>query len=388
MDEAVARAIDVDIGEATRTGPGTLGGRYLRRFWHPVAMADEISSGKARTLKILGEEFTLYRGTSGKPFAVAHRCPHRGTQLSVGVVVEDCIRCLYHGWRFDGDGQCVDQPAEKNQNFARKVRIRSYPVSEYIGLIFVYFGEGEGEPPPRPRFPEFEGEGLLYPTTYTRLCNYYQNIENACDPTHLPFTHVKTFDALNFDVPTITAEETEYGLRHLGKRGEAHIRAQHILMPNIYSAMLPSPDPRIKDWPISIAWRVPIDDETHKTLQVYFHAGLPVDPADFAALRRERMLAVEKLRPSNEIASDIIANKLDLFDPEIMDRPDYVNIQDHVAQMGQGAIANRDAERLGIGDTAIILLRKVWLRELTALAHGRALTLWRYPERLDRRKGS
>jgi 5,5'-dehydrodivanillate O-demethylase len=199
---------------------------------------------------------------------------------------------------------------------------------------------------------------------------------------------VKTFDALNFDVPTITAEETEYGLRHLGKRGADQIRAQHIMMPNIYSAMLPSPDPRIKEWPISIAWRVPIDDLTHKTLQVYFHAGQPVDPADFAAARRERMAVVEKLRPSNEVASDILANRLDLFDPEIMDRPDYVNIQDHVAQMGQGAIANREAERLGIGDTGIILLRKIWLRELSALAQGRALTPWRYPDRLDRRKGS
>jgi 5,5'-dehydrodivanillate O-demethylase len=384
MDEAGTAAPGIDA--VARTGPGTLAGRYLRRFWQPVAMADEVPAGKARTVKLLGEEFTLYRGRSGNPFAVAHRCPHRGTQLGVGVVIDDCIRCLYHGWRFDGDGNCVDQPAEKNRNFARKVRIASYPAADYIGLVFVYMGEGE--PPPLPRFPEFEGEGLLYPTTYVRLCNYFQNIENSCDPTHINFTHVKTFDELNFDVPAVVAEETKYGIRHFGTRGKGLVRAQHILMPNIFSSVLPSPDPRIAEWPLSIAWRVPIDDETHKTLQVYFHHGTPVDPADFAERRKERMAALAKLRPSNDVAADIIANRLDLYDPEIMERPDYVNIQDHVAQMAQGAIADRESERLGVGDTAIILLRQLWLRELTALAQGRTLTAWRYPDRLDRRKGS
>ena len=379
------QADTLTIDAATRTGPGTVAGRFMRRFWHPVAMADEIAIGKAKTLKILGEDFTLYRGESGTPFAIAHRCPHRGTQLSLGVVMNDCLRCLYHGWRFDGNGDCVDQPAEKNENFARKVHIRSYPTSEYIGLIFVYFGEDE--PPPRPRFPEFEAEGLLYPTAYVRLCNFFQNVENSCDPTHVPFTHTKTFESLNFDIPRLEAEETEYGLINIGRRGENHVRASHVMMPNIYSSKLPSPDERITEWPLSIAWRVPIDDVSHKGIQVYYHAGHPVDPADFAARRKERMDAIEKLRPANEVATDIVANKLDLFDPAIMDRPDYVNIQDHVAQMGQGPIADRRSDRLGIGDTAVILLRKLWLRELNALADGRPLTEWRYPQELDRRSG-
>jgi 5,5'-dehydrodivanillate O-demethylase len=381
--EAVSERIEIDA--VAPTGPGTLAGRYLRRFWHPIAMADELAVGSARTIKIMSEELTLYRGRSGTPYAVAHRCPHRNTQLSVGVVVDDCIRCLYHGWKFDGDGDCVDQPAEANENFARKVQIRSYPVSEYIGLIFVYLGAGEA--PPRPRFPEFEADGLLYPTTYIRHCNYYQNIENACDPTHLPFTHVKTFDALNFEVPTVTARETEYGLAHFGQRGADKVRAQHIMMPNIFSAMLPSPDPRIKDWPLSIAWRVPVDDTSHKTFQVYFHAGAPVDAAEFHERRREQTRRIAALRPSGEVALDILANKLGLFDPEIMERPDYVNIQDHVAQIGQGAITQRTTERLGIGDTAIILLRKLWLRDLEAVAAGGEPHPWRYPQALDRRAG-
>ncbi|HXQ50426.1 MAG TPA: Rieske 2Fe-2S domain-containing protein [Stellaceae bacterium] len=384
MDDLTTGKIDIDA--VTRTGPGTLAGRYMRRFWQPVAMADEIETGKARTLKIMSEEFTLYRGKSGRAYAVGHRCAHRETQLSVGMVIDDCIRCLYHGWKYDGDGNCVDQPAETNQNFARKVHIRSYPVVEYIGLVFVYMGEGEAPPPPR--FAEFEGDGLLYPTTYTRLCNYYQNIENACDPTHLPFTHIKTFDALNFDVPTVAAEETAYGLIQFGTRGKDRVRAQHILMPNLFSSVLPSPEPQIKEWPLSLAWRVPVDDETHKTLQVYFHPGTPLDPRAFQERRRQRMEELAVLRPSNEIAADILANKIGLYDPDIMERPDYVNIQDHVAQMGQGAITNRARERLGVGDTAIILLRKLWLRDLAALDAGREPKQWRYPAGLDRRKGT
>jgi 5,5'-dehydrodivanillate O-demethylase oxygenase subunit len=106
----------------------------------------------------MGEDFTLYRGESGKSYVVDFRCAHRQTQLSVGWVEEDCIRCFYHGWKYDGSGQCVEIPGEE-ESVAGKVRIKSYPVQEYLGLIFVYFGAGE--PPPLPRYPECEGPGIL-----------------------------------------------------------------------------------------------------------------------------------------------------------------------------------------------------------------------------------
>ena len=120
------------------TGPGTLAGRYMRKFWHPVLRAEDLKPGWAKPIKILGEEFTLYRGEGGKPHVVDFRCAHRQTQLSVGWVEDDCIRCRYHGWKFDGTGQCVQQPMEA-ADFAPRVRIPSYPLEEYLGLIFVYF---------------------------------------------------------------------------------------------------------------------------------------------------------------------------------------------------------------------------------------------------------
>src|SRR3712207_1885017 len=94
------------------TGPGTPAGRYLRRFWQPVACSHEIPAGRAKPVKIMEEELTLYRGEGGAAHVVAFRCPHRGTQLSTGWVEGDNIRCFYHGWKYDGTGQCIEQPAE------------------------------------------------------------------------------------------------------------------------------------------------------------------------------------------------------------------------------------------------------------------------------------
>src|SRR5215208_3001398 len=138
----------MDFREFVHTGPGTLAGRFLRMFWQPVCCSYELAAGQALPIRIMSEDLTLYRGQSGTAYLVAGRCAHRGTQLSAGWVEADCIRCFYHGWKYDGTGQCVEQPAE-DQAFAPKVRIAGYPVREYIGLIFAYLGEGE--PPPLPR---------------------------------------------------------------------------------------------------------------------------------------------------------------------------------------------------------------------------------------------
>src|SRR5438067_6714981 len=145
----------VDFTDFSHTGLGTLAGRYLRRFWQPVYRSQDLPPGRAVPIKAMGEDFTLYRGEGGQVHLVAFRCAHRGTQLSTGWVEGDCIRCFYHGWKYDGSGQCVEQPAE-DAGFASKVTIKSYPIEEYLGLIWAYLGEGE--PPPLRRFPQLECE--------------------------------------------------------------------------------------------------------------------------------------------------------------------------------------------------------------------------------------
>src|SRR5262245_60715423 len=117
------------------TGPGTLAGCFMRSFWQPVYRAKDLSPGQTKPIRIMSEDFTLYRGESGTTHLLAPRCAHRRAQLSAGWVEGDCIRCMYHGWKYDGSGQCVEQPAE-DESFAKKIRIRSYPTREYLGLVF------------------------------------------------------------------------------------------------------------------------------------------------------------------------------------------------------------------------------------------------------------
>ena len=132
-------------------GPDTVGGRFLRLFWQPVASAGDLASGKAMPIHVMGEKFTLYRGVSGTPYVVGFRCAHRSTQLSTGWVRGDYIQCMYHGWTYDGSGKCVARPGEDPPGPAPRVNIPSYPAREHLGLIYAYFGEDEA-----PAFPPYD----------------------------------------------------------------------------------------------------------------------------------------------------------------------------------------------------------------------------------------
>src|SRR6185369_3106058 len=117
--EAAAAASE-EWQDFVHTGPGTLCGRYLRMFWQPVCRAGDIEPGRTKPIRIMGEDFTLYRGQEGTPHIVAFRCAHRGTQLSAAWVEGDDLRCYYHGWKYDASGQCIEQPAEVNP-FCEKI---------------------------------------------------------------------------------------------------------------------------------------------------------------------------------------------------------------------------------------------------------------------------
>ena len=117
----------------------------MRQFWHAVFRSQDLPAGHAKPIRIMSEDYTLYRGHSGIVQIIAYRCPHRGAPMHLGWVENDDIRCAYHGWKFECPGRCVEQPAEE-QGFARKVTIQTFPTREYLGLVFGFFGPGE--PPP------------------------------------------------------------------------------------------------------------------------------------------------------------------------------------------------------------------------------------------------
>jgi 5,5'-dehydrodivanillate O-demethylase oxygenase subunit len=363
-----------------RTGPGTLAGRYLRLFWQPVFISADLPNGRTKPIRIMSEDFTLYRGESGDAHMVAFRCAHRGTQLSTGWVEGDEIRCFYHGWKYGPDGQCIEQPAEP-EPFCNRIKIRSYPVQEYLGLIFAYLGEGE--PPELPRYPDFEGEGVLATSTYTRACSYFNSLENGVDPAHLAFVHRRSGFADNglVDVPMASGEETEYGIVCRAERPGGSVRLTHHNMPNMLH-IKSSPDETGSGWTDAIAWRVPVEDDFHVSYNVNM-AHLTGEAAE--KMRERRSRGAGGASPVNDLAASILAGEKHVDD---LGQPPYiVGVQDTVAQVGQGALADRVNEHIGRSDAVILLLRRIWERELRALDEGRPLKEWTRPNRVEATAG-
>jgi 5,5'-dehydrodivanillate O-demethylase len=367
--------LDEDIDDFWHTGPDTLAGRYLRRFWQPVAQSGDIPRSWSKPVELLGEKLTLYRGDSGQPYLIGHRCAHRGTQLSTGSVDGEGLRCSYHGWKYDGSGQCVDQPSEP-RSFAERVRVKGYPCREYLGLVFAYLGGGE--PPGLPHYPHFEADGVVATHTNFWPFNYFQHLENAVDEVHIGFLHaVSPYQGtINAEVPKIAAEETDFGLVQYGARSKT-TRATYYHMPNMTSWAQPPGYPGETGWRDMLGWRVPVDDHSHNTFTVT-HARVPQDQAaGFLAHRQTEIDELAKLRPFEDIADDVLAGRMRFRDiPQRGQGADMTRIQDRIIMMGQGAIVDRPNETLGNADVAIQLLRRIWRRELQALRDGRPMKQW------------
>ncbi len=355
------------------TGPGTPAGRYLRRFWQPVYHSVDLAPGRAQRVRIMSQDYTLYRGDGGDAFLVDSRCPHRGALLSLGWVEGDCIRCMYHGWRFDGAGQCVEQPTEDSE-FAHKVRIGGYPVREYLGLVFAYLGDGDA--PEFPRYPEFESfEGLIEIDSYSRDCNYFQNVENALDMSHVGFVHGDNrvaFSGIGFG-RALQADESDWGVTYVFTRSDGKKRVQQFGMPNIFYMMALPNDDDI-GWQESLFWWVPVDDLHHMQFSIH---RIPVTGGAAERIRDRRQARRAEIDlPHQEVCLDIIAGRLRMSDVD-GGRVDMVRLQDDVAQLGQGLVADRSRERLGRSDVGLIEIRKLWRRELAGLLEDRPLKHWK-----------
>jgi 5,5'-dehydrodivanillate O-demethylase oxygenase subunit len=359
--------------DLARTGPDTPGGRFMRRFWMPVMRAEDLPAGQAKPIRIMSEDFAIYRGEGGQAQVVDYRCPHRGAQMHLGWVEGDDIRCVYHGWKFDCSGQCIEQPAE-DAGFARKVRIGAYPTREYLGLVYAYFGEGEA--PAFPPYPMPLGEGLIEnPIPAHVPCNYLQCFENSMDEVHVAFVHrIGGSHQGIYDLPEITAEETDWGMIRYGKRGN-ELRISLHYMPNCTRVIVP-PMAGLEG---AGGWRelylafTPIDDETNMWF-ITNHIGVTGDAvAPYLEKRDQYRARVAAKGPATDLAEEVMAGRVRFAEIE---HPDRVRVQDIAVQAGQGRIADRDNERLGRSDTAIILWRKMLERELRAAEEGQPVKQW------------
>lgn len=361
-----------------KTGPETVTGKYLRHFWTPVALLDDVKPGRARPIQIMSEWFTYYRGEGGQPHVIAFACAHRNTRLATGWVEGDCIRCFYHGWKYDAGGQCVEQPAE-DAGFAQKIKIAGYPTREQFGLVFAYLGAGDA--PDFPNFGGFDASGSLETSSYLRNANYYNQRENSSDVIHVQFVHSKSDFArsgFNRDIPTLTAEETEYGIRGEATFADGKVNVHHILMPlGVYEPVYN----REAGWIDHLAWRVPVTDATHRSFIVdrVHKTGAELEAYRAARAKRERARA--DAQSVDEIVTAILRGDMHIDDVPA-DHPDIVNIQDSVSLNVQPLISER-VDRLGRSDHEVILLRKIMAREIAALAAGKPIKMWHWGKMLS-----
>jgi 5,5'-dehydrodivanillate O-demethylase len=374
--------------ELGHTGPDTLGGRYLRQFWHPVARSQDLRPGYAKTIKILGENYTLYRGESGTAFITADRCPHRRVALGVGYVEGDSIRCIYHGWKFNESGRCTERPAEPG-NPPSSVNIKTQAAREFLGLIYGYFGEGE--PPAFPPYPEFAGEGIVEAMVAPYTCGYFQGWENDWDIYHAAWTHLtgelhgpsemalrhRMFHSM---LSTERYLETDYGIIRTMELPNGVMQATVFFQPATVRLHIPTfnelsrrkAGPPFRD---SYIAHTPIDDENHLMFITQF---VPVTGEAAEAYRKQYDEVQEMLKhlPSPvELGLEIIAGRTSLKDHKHY--PELPWVEDLLAQATQGGVVDRRRERLASSDAGVVYLRRLMAREFQAMVEGRPTKSWR-----------
>ena len=181
--------------ELTRVGPGTVMGELMRCYWIPAAMSSELArDGAPLRLMLLGEKLIAFRDSAGRVGVMDHRCPHRCASLFLGRNEEGGIRCIYHGWKFDVAGNCLDMPSLPPPGFKQKVKAKAYKVVERAGVVWVYMGS-RAEAPPLPAFEILDvPEDEIKVSFIQRDCNYLQALEGEIDTSHFGFLHAGHVD--------------------------------------------------------------------------------------------------------------------------------------------------------------------------------------------------
>ncbi|NQV57292.1 MAG: Rieske 2Fe-2S domain-containing protein, partial [Rhodospirillales bacterium] len=233
----------------TQTGPGTPLGEIARQYWHPALRSSElVADGDPVRFMLLSEKLIAFRDTSGRIGVMDHRCPHRCASLFFGRNEESGIRCVYHGWKFDVDGNCVDMAnVPPHQDFKAKVKATAYKAEERNGVVWVYMGAAENAPP----LPEIEAtlcpEEDVQILFIVRECNWLQGAEGELDTSHLGVLHMGSVgldayqkDSINQYVvsnraPEYEFTETDFGTQYAAFRpadeGNTYWRLGQFLWP-------------------------------------------------------------------------------------------------------------------------------------------------------------
>jgi phenylpropionate dioxygenase-like ring-hydroxylating dioxygenase large terminal subunit len=384
----------------TQSGAGTPMGELLRRYWLPALLSEELPEPDCEPKKvtILGEELLAFRDTKGNVGLIDQVCPHRGANLWYGRNEECGIRCVYHGWKFDISGQCVDMPTSyPDLNAKDKIRITSYPVREWGGMIWAYMGPADK----MPGLPEMEW--CLVPPSHLHVskkwqdCNWVQCVEGSIDTAHFTYAHL-TFDKdehedldiakhlvkpvarMNFDHvrwiaedprPVIKTLPHDAGLIVGGGRvtgGDAlYWRIAQFLMP-IHS-YTPSALPGESIFGQTF---VPVTDTNCWIYTYYWNPDRPLTETERENCRRGNGVFAEV--DENYIPLRTKANNY-LMDRKVQRTAHYTGIkgvseQDAAVQDSQGPIADRTREHLGPTDLGIMRFRKLIMDSARDLQNG------------------
>jgi phthalate 4,5-dioxygenase len=370
----------------TQTGQGTPGGELLRRYWQPVALSEELPPGAAPlSIKILGEDLVLFRDDKGRAGLLGIHCSHRGTDLSYGRVEDGGLRCLYHGWLYDIEGRCLQQPGEPGGGEHRDaIRHPAYPCKETGGVIFTYMGPGT--PPLLPNYEFLNAPPeRLYVNKIFHECNYLQANEGNIDPVHLSFLHrflenreeryrgVRGAEESHYNLvarniaPILDVELTDFGVRIYTVRqlegDKAYLRVSYFVLPNL--SAFPG---QTGGEGYSVNWHVPMDDDHHWKYTFVYSARAPLDKR---MVERER----SELRPDYRL----VRNEANRFmqDRESMKSKTYAGMgsgfqaHDAFATASQGASQDRTEEHLVSSDKAIVAARKLLEKAIRDVQEGR-----------------
>jgi phenylpropionate dioxygenase-like ring-hydroxylating dioxygenase large terminal subunit len=372
----------------TRTGPGSVMGELVRRYWIPALLSEELPEPDCPPVrvKLLSERLIAFRDSAGKVGLIDEFCAHRGVSLWFGRNEERGLRCAYHGWKYDVTGQCVDMPSEPEESgFCQKIKLKSYPLAERGGVLWTYMGPPESQP----ALPEYEFATVPPEQTFIskRLqeCNYLQAMEGGIDSSHVSFLHR---GALNQDPlfkgakgnqynlddvqPKFEVVESDGGLligaRRKAEDGNFYWRITQWLMP-FFTAIPPR-----GDHPMHGHFWVPIDDENCWAWSYDYHPVRALSESELQAMKDGLGVHVQYIpgtyRPLQNKDNDYLIDRQAQKEGRSFSGVDGFSMQDASVQESMGPIQDRTRENLVTTDNGIIMARHRLMRAAKALQKG------------------
>ncbi|MFV2175486.1 Rieske 2Fe-2S domain-containing protein [Actinomadura sp. LOL_016] len=374
----------------TRVGPGTPMGDLFRRYWIPACLSEEVSEpdGAPARVRLLGEDLVAFRDSTGTVGLVDAYCPHRRAPMFFGRNEEAGLRCVYHGWKFDTVGACVDMPTEaEDSKFRFRVSIKSYPTYEAGGIVWTYMGPQELTPP----VPD--QEWMRAPQTHRRVsktgesCNFLQAIEGGIDTAHSSFAHNNDLEnprlLRNLDRhPRLDVEFTDYGFRYASLRNvgndTTYLRIYQYFMPSQqcrgFFVGLDGKQPELPGI-FGHIW-VPIDDEHTFVYNTLYSMDerFPITDEWWEEHEAEMGRGKEENIPGTYWLARNQSNDY-LIDREVQRTKTFtgiegVNTQDFAIQEGMGPVVDRSQEALGSTDRAIQACRRLLVRTMDEIERG------------------